>query len=377
MVDTARDISHGSPVKLLDSSLIAQIDAAASPPAMRVLIATDTWRPQVNGVVRSIEQMAFHARQFSATVELVTPFDFRTLPLPTYPEIRLALARPEAVARRIAAFAPTHIHIATEGPVGFATRAVCLRRGFPYSTSYHTRFPEYVSARIPIPQSWVYAVLRRFHGRAGSTLVATESLRDELLEHGFSNIRLWSRGVDATLFSPLKEAALDYPRPVFLYVGRLAVEKNLPAFLSLDLPGTKVVVGDGPARAELQRQFPQAHFLGTLTGEALATVYASADVFVFPSRTDTFGMVLLEALASGLPIAAFPVPGPKDVLGKSACGVLDEDLREAALAALKVSRARCRAFAERFRWEESARQFFAGVRAANGEREINVAALAP
>jgi len=343
---------------------------------MRVMIATDTWRPQVNGVVRSIEHMLQYAEAFGTMVQLITPFDFRTLPLPTYPELRLGLARPRAIARRIAAFAPTHIHIATEGPVGFATRAVCNRYGFPYSTSYHTRFPEYISARIPIPPSWIYGVLRRFHNGAGAVMVATATLRDELERNGFENIRLWSRGVDANLFNPLKEGAIDAKRPVFLYVGRLAVEKNLPAFLSLDLPGSKVVVGDGPARAELERQFPQARFLGTQTGEELARTYASADVFVFPSRTDTFGMVLLEALASGLPVAAFPVTGPQDVLGDSGCGVLDEDLRTAALAALKISRARCRAFAEQFRWEESARQFYEGVRAANGERAINVAVLA-
>ncbi len=343
---------------------------------MRALIATDTWLPQVNGVVRSIEQMVRHAGACGAAVELVTPFDFRTLPLPTYPEIRLALAWPGAIARRIAAIAPTHIHIATEGPVGFATRAVCVRHGLPYSTSYHTRFPEYVSARVPIPPAWVYRLLRRFHSRAGAVMVATEALREELVQHGFSNIRLWSRGVDATLFNPLKEDSLAHPRPIFLYVGRLAVEKNLPAFLSLDLPGTKLVVGDGPARAELERQFPQARFVGTLTGEPLAAIYASADVFVFPSRTDTFGMVLLEALASGLPVAAFPVTGPKDVLGTSGCGVLDDDLGRAAMAALEISRARCRAYAERFRWEESARQFFEGMRAANGATDIDVVALA-
>jgi glycosyltransferase involved in cell wall biosynthesis len=342
---------------------------------MRVLIATDTWRPQVNGVVRSIEHMMTHAERFDATIDIVDPSQFRSLPLPTYPELRLALARPAVVARKIAAFAPTHIHIATEGPVGYATRAVCLRHGFPFSTSYHTRFPEYVSARAPIPPGWVYAILRRFHRRSGAVMVATETLRDELVRHGFGAVRLWSRGVDTELFDPARRGALDADRPVFLYVGRLAVEKNVAAFLRLDLPGSKVVVGDGPARAELEREFPQARFLGTLTGEALATIYASADVFVFPSLTDTFGMVLPEALASGLPIAAFPVTGPKDVLGDSGCGVMHNDLRAAALAALDIPRARCRAFAESFRWEESARQFYASVCAANGDRIIDVRRL--
>ncbi len=344
--------------------------------SMRVLIATDTWHPQVNGVVRSIEQMVLHAEQFGATIAIIEPGQFRSLSLPTYPEIRLGLARPAVIARRIAAFRPTHIHIATEGPIGFASRWVCLRHGFPYSTSYHTRFPEYVSARLPIPESWVYRLLLRFHNAAGAMMVATAALRTELDQRGFKNIRLWSRGVDGTVFNPHKRGVLDAERPITLYVGRLAVEKDLPAFLSLDLPGTKFVVGDGPARQALERRFPQARFLGVLEGERLAQVYASADLFVFPSRTDTFGMVLLEALASGLPIAAFPVAGPRDVLTDSGCGILDNDLRMAALRALEIPRARCRVFAERFRWQESAREFFEGVLAANGSRSIDPASLA-
>jgi glycosyltransferase involved in cell wall biosynthesis len=342
---------------------------------MRLLIATDTWHPQVNGVVRSIEHMVRHAEQFGAAIALIEPGQFRSLPLPTYPEIRLGLARPSAIASRISEFKPTHIHITTEGPIGFASRWVCLRHRFPFSTSYHTRFPEYVSARVPVPERCVYWILRRFHNAAGAVLVATESLRHELAQRGFRNIRLWTRGVDPAVFHPHLRRSLDAKRPVSLYVGRLAVEKNLPAYLSLDLPGTKMVVGDGPARPALERAFPQARFLGTLEGEQLARAYASADLFVFPSRTDTFGMVLLEALASGLPIAAFPVTGPRDVLGDSGCGILDDDLQRAALKALDVPRARCRAFAEGFDWQESARQFFEGVQAANGRYNIDVAAL--
>lgn len=348
--------------------------AGAGDGPMRLLIATDTWRPQVNGVVRSIEHMAEHAPHFGAELRLATPFDFRSLPLPTYPEIRLALTWPAAVARRIAEFAPTHIHVATEGPVGYAARRACLANGWPFSTSYHTRFPEYVAARLPVPERWVYGLLRRFHNSGNAVLVATESLRAELAQHGFENIHLWSRGVDAGLFHPARRQPLGLTPPVFLYVGRLAVEKNLPAFLALDLPGTKLVVGDGPARQELESRFPQAHFVGPRSGVALAEFYASSDVFVFPSRTDTFGMVLLEALASGLPIAGFPVTGPSDVLGDSGCGVLEEDLRAAALGALDISRDRCRSYAERFRWHESARQFFGVVRAANGDCVIDVTA---
>jgi len=339
---------------------------------MRLLIATDTWRPQVNGVVRSIEHMADHAPRFGADVRLTTPFDFLSLPLPTYPEIRLALARATAIARRVVEFAATHIHIATEGPVGLAARRACLAHDWPFSTSYHIWFPEYVTARAPIPEHWVYRLLRRFHNTGDGVLVATEALRAELERHGFVNIHMWSRGVDTALFHPGRRRDLGLPGPIFLYVGRLAVEKNLPAFLSLDLSGSKLVVGDGPARQQLEARFPAARFVGAHTGEALAEYYASSDVFVFPSRTDTFGMVLLEALASGLPVAAFPVTGPRDVVADSGCGVLDEDLGRAALAALDISREGCRAYAANFRWEESARQFFEAVRAANGERVIDV-----
>ncbi|WP_372422511.1 glycosyltransferase family 4 protein [Salinarimonas chemoclinalis] len=337
---------------------------------MRLLVATDAWRPQINGVVRSIEQMIAHAPAFDAEIVLLTPLDFRSLPMPTYPEIRLALARPRAVARRIAALAPTHIHIATEGPIGLATRRICLTHGFAYTTSYHTRFPEYVSARAPVPERWVYRAIRRFHNAGSGIMVATDSLEAELVARGFVNVLRWGRGVDTTLFRPRETRVVDAPGPIFLYVGRVAVEKNLEAFLALDLPGTKVVVGDGPARADLERRYRGVRFLGARTGEALAEVYASADVFVFPSLTDTFGIVLLEALASGLPIAAYPVTGPLDVVGTSGCGVLDRDLSKAALAALEIPRDRCRAYGESFTWHESARQFFGNIREAAGDEPV-------
>ncbi len=328
---------------------------------MRLLVATDAWRPQINGVVRSLEQMASHAGAFGVEIAFVTPLDFRSVPMPTYPEIRLSLAWPGRLARMIDAFAPTHVHIATEGPIGLAARTICLSRGQRFTTSYHTRFPEYIAARTCIPESWSYHLIRRFHNAGSGVMVSTDSLERELAGRVFRNIMRWTRGVDTQLFRPRGRSVLDCEGPVFLTVGRVAVEKNLEAFLSLDLPGTKVVVGDGPARARLEQLYPRVRFLGTLTGEALAEVYASAHVFVFPSLTDTFGIVLLEALASGLPVAAYPVTGPMDVIGGSGCGVLDQDLGRAALAALAIDRGRCRALGERFTWRESARQFFSNI----------------
>ncbi len=328
---------------------------------MRVLIATDAWHPQINGVVRTLTSLAATAKQLGVTIDFLTPEGFASLPLPTYPNLRLALPGRFEIARRIEAAAPDAIHIATEGPIGFAARSYCLRRGRPFTTSYTTRFPEYISARAPIPEAWSYAVLRRFHAAAGVTMVSTASLAAALRRHGFDNLGTWTRGVDTALFAPDRALPLDLPRPIFLAAGRVAVEKNLEAFLSLDLPGSKVIVGSGPQEAELQRRFPQAHFLGARTGTELAGTIAAADVFVFPSLTDTFGVVQLEALACGVPVAAFPVTGPQDVIGGHPVGVLSDDLREACLAALKVPREACRAFALRHSWATSARQFIGHV----------------
>jgi glycosyltransferase involved in cell wall biosynthesis len=330
----------------------------------RLLIATDAWRPQINGVVRSLENVAAHGSAFDMEVKFLTPSDFWTMPLPGYGEIRLALTNQHLVAWNIEAYRPDFVHIATEGPIGLATRQACLSEGRLFTTSYHTRFPEYVAARVPIPTRLSYAVLRRFHNAAAGTMVSSPSLEKVLTQHGFRNLMRWSRGVDETLFRPRPKSVLDLPRPIFLFVGRLAVEKNIEAFLKLDLPGSKVVVGNGPQQARLAAAYPEAHFLGALAGEALAETYSSADVFVFPSLTDTFGIVLLEALASGLPVAAFPVTGPLDVIGNSGTGVLDHDLRAAALAALDIPRERCRAYATAFTWKESARQFFDNIRTA-------------
>ena len=343
---------------------------------MRLLIVTDAWHPQLNGVVRSVERMRACAAACGAEVMLLTPAEFRSVPLPGYPEIRLALARPADLARRIARLAPTHIHIATEGPLGLLTRHLCRRHGLPVTTCFHTRLPDYVRARLPIPTSWIWRLMRRFHNAGNGVMVATGSLARELGDRGFTNVIPWSRGVDTAAFNPAHRTDLGFERPVFLYVGRLAVEKGVDAFLDLDLPGTRLVVGDGPARGRLEAAFPEARFLGTRTGPELARIYASADVFVFPSRTDTFGMVLLEALASGLPIAAFPTSGPLDVVGTSGTGVLDSDLRRAALAALAIPRDRCRAHAKSFSWAVSARQFFANVRAGNRGLKLDCSVLA-
>jgi glycosyltransferase involved in cell wall biosynthesis len=329
---------------------------------MRILIATDAWRPQVNGVVSTLERMTQAASEFGARFEFLTPQGMWTAPVPTYPDIRIAITTPRRISRRIEAASPDHIHIATEGPIGWLTRRYCLKNKRIFTTSYHTRFPEYISARTGIPERLTYAGLRYFHAPSAAVMAPTPTIGADLARRGFERVRLWTRGVNHTLFHPRANRVLDLPRPIFLSVGRVAVEKNLEALLELDLPGSIVVVGDGPARAHLERRYPRAHFLGERQGEALADVYASADVFVFPSRTDTFGIVLIEAMASGLPVAAFPVPGPIDVVGPGA-GVLDEDLRAACLKALTIPREAAREYSLRYTWRESARQFLENIEA--------------
>jgi glycosyltransferase involved in cell wall biosynthesis len=323
---------------------------------MRILVATDAWHPQLNGVVRTLTMMAEAAEGFGVQISFLTPQSFRTFAMPSYPDLRLALPGPAKTAQLIEQAQPDSIHIATEGPIGLLVRRYCRKHRLSFSTSFHTRFPEYISARLPIPESWSWAALRRFHGPSQAVMAATPALAAELRARGFRNVVLWPRGVDARLFHP-REVDLGLPRPIFVCVGRVAVEKNLEAFLELDLPGTKLIVGDGPARASLARKYPQAVFLGARQGEELAQAYAAADVFVFPSRTDTFGLVLLEALASGLPVAAFPVTGPRDVIGTAPVGVLNDDLRIACLSALEVSPQACLAFAQKHTWEASARAF--------------------
>jgi glycosyltransferase involved in cell wall biosynthesis len=309
-------------------------------------------------VVRTLQRVRQECEGFGHQVEVISPEQFHTIRCPTYPEIRLALQPGRAIARRIELLRPDCIHIATEGPLGFAARRHCVRHRLPFTTSYHTRFPEYVHARFPVPLALGYAFMRRFHRPSSGVMVATSTIRDELEGRGFVNVRPWSRGVDTELFRPDHEPALDLPRPVYLYVGRVAVEKNLEAFLEVPLAsGSKLVVGDGPALARLEPKYPDVHFAGARHGIELARHYACGDVFVFPSRTDTFGLVLLEALASGLPVAAYPVPGPLDVIGDSGCGVLDHDLGRAMALALAIPRARCLEHAGRFSWRRCAEQF--------------------
>jgi glycosyltransferase involved in cell wall biosynthesis len=326
---------------------------------MRVLIATDAWHPQVNGVVRTLLSLSECLRGLGVTPLFLTPDGFPSIAVPTYPGLRCALPNPREVARRVEETAPDAIHIATEGPIGHIARRYCLAHGLPFTTSYTTRYPEYISARFPLPEALSYAYLRRFHAPARVTMVATKSLMAELAAKGFQHLGIWTRGVDTELFKPERAIALDMPRPRFVSVGRIAVEKNLEAFLGLDLPGSKIVIGHGPQEAELRRRFPRVTFLGQLEGKALAAHLAAADVFVFPSKTDTFGIVQLEALACGVPVAAFPVTGPRDVIAGNPIGVLDDDLSKACMGALGVSRAACRAFALTRTWEHSARQFLA------------------
>lgn len=324
-----------------------------------LLIVTDAWHPQINGVVRSIERTVEEMVARGWRVEMITPLDFRTWPMPGYEEIRLSLTTPGPVRQRIVAIDPDAIHIATEGPLGLWARNWCVKTGFPFTTAYHTQFPEYLRARLPVPLGASYRFLKWFHGPAAACLVGTPHLMGLLKARGFTNVALWQKGVDTALFTPGRRVPLDYPRPLFLYVGRVAVEKNIEAFLKLDLPGTKLVVGGGPSLETLRARYPQTVFLGPRQGEELAGIFASADVFVFPSRTDTFGLVLLEALASGTPVAAFPVTGPIDVIGTAPVGVLDEDLRAAALKALDIPRDACRDYALKFSWSHSIDQFLA------------------
>jgi glycosyltransferase involved in cell wall biosynthesis len=340
----------------------AGIGTAHDGQALKVLIVTDAWTPQVNGVVRTLEILGQDLTQLGHEVRYATPQGRLTVPMPTYPEIRLSLFPRRSLENEIRTFAPDAIHIATEGTLGLSARAICIKYGIPYTTSFHTRFPEYVRARFPfIPEETVYRFLRWFHAPARAMMVATPSLKREMESHGFKNLRIWSRGVDVTTFRPIADAKFDFEGPVFLYVGRVAIEKNVEAFLALDLPGTKVVIGDGPARAMLERKFPATRFLGQMTGETLVRAYAASDVFVFPSRTDTFGLVILEALACGVPVAAYPVQGPLDVVDGASIAALDEDLGTACRRALAIPRADCRAFALTRSWSACTQQFLSNL----------------
>lgn len=324
----------------------------------RVTIVTDAWRPQINGVVRTLSTVAAELERLGVVATVIGPDRFRTVPCPTYPEVRLALLPGRRLERLVRESRPDSLHVATEGPLGWAARALCRLRGWRFTTSFHTRFPEYLHARTRLPVGLSYAALRRFHNDGAATMVATESLHAELSGRGFTRLRRWSRGVDLALFTPEpRDPWAGLVRPVFACIGRVAVEKNIEAFLALDLPGSKVVVGDGPLLASLRRRFPDAHYTGARTGAALSASFAGADVKVFPSRTDTFGLVLLESLACGTPVAAYPVMGPRDILVDGITGGLDEDLRAACLRALSADRTMCRARAERYSWAACAKQF--------------------
>ncbi len=333
---------------------------------MRILLATDAWEPQVNGVVRTLSRVTEELRAMGHEVDVVSPEQFPTFPLPTYPEIKLAIGAYEPVQERFKQFEPEAIHIATEGPIGLAARRICLEWKLPFTTSYHTKFPEYVSARLPLPLAAGYTYMRWFHKPSGRLMVATPTMRDELAKHGFRNLSPWSRGVDTDIFKPREPGDADpfegLARPIFLNVGRVAVEKNIEAFASLDLPGTKVVIGDGPQREELAEKYPEVKFLGAKFGDELARYFGGADVFCFPSLTDTFGLVILEAMAAGVPVAAFSAPGPVDIIPGSNAGVLapgqTDGLQEACLACLDLDRVVVRKFAEKFSWRACAEEFF-------------------
>ncbi|MGI9523126.1 MAG: glycosyltransferase family 4 protein [Hyphomicrobiaceae bacterium] len=331
---------------------------------MRVLIATDAWRPQINGVVRTYERLAASAASFGVELTFLTPSEFRTFPCPTYPEIRLAIPGYHFIIERMACISPDAVHIATEGPIGWMIRRYCLQRAIPFTTAFHTRFPEYLSGRFGVPASWIYAIQRHFHNSAAGTMVASGSLTDELDKRGFQKLMPWTRGVDTNLFRPRNVRLFGRQSPVLLYVGRVAIEKNIEAFLSLPIVGTKVVVGTGPMLESLRSRYPEAHFTGKLTGTALAEAYASADAFVFPSCTDTFGIVLIEAMACGIPVAAYPVTGPLDNVIEGRTGALNNDLSAAVSQALQVDRGWVREHALNYSWENATRLFLANIETA-------------
>jgi glycosyltransferase involved in cell wall biosynthesis len=340
---------------------------------VRIVLATDAWHPQVNGVVRSLSMTAEELRRLGHCVEVIEPSRFATIACPTYPEIRLALGCARPIARLLDECQPDSIHISTEGPIGWATRSWCLKRGRHFTTAFHTRFPDYVSMRTKIPAEWVWKMMRRFHSAAERTFTATATLARELEEHGLSSTHHWPRGVDLDQFNPGVKphpAMMRLARPILLNVGRVAVEKNIGAFLDLGIAGSKVVVGSGPALEKMKLRYPDVSFLGPMQGAELASTYAAADVFVFPSRTDTFGLVNIEALACGLPVAAYPVPGPLDILGSAGRGVhggkwpigaLDEDLGAAIERALRADRNAAIREARHYSWEACTRSFVGGL----------------
>lgn len=343
---------------------------------MKIMIVTDAWEPQVNGVVRTLKQTMHELKKMGHEINMITPLEFNTIPCPTYPDISLSLFPGKKVRQKMESFSPDAIHIATEGPLGIAARAYAIKHRLPFTTAYHTRFPEYVKARTGIPLALTYKFLRWFHDPSLAVMAPTDVVVKDLEFYGFTNVVLWTRGVDLEVFKMQESKELDTSHPIFLYVGRVAVEKNIEAFLELKLPGSKWVVGDGPALAGLKAKYPEVNYLGVLQQEKLAKVYAAADVFVFPSKTDTFGLVLLEAMACGLPVAAYPVTGPIDVIGDSKAGAMNNDLREACLEALTIPREVARAHAEKFSWQVASEQFANHLRPVESHTTVKLASLA-
>ncbi len=329
---------------------------------MKIMIVTDAWEPQVNGVVRTLKQTMHELKKMGHEIAMITPLEFKTIPCPTYPDISLSLFPKKKVREKLNQFSPDAIHIATEGPLGIAARAYAMKHKLPFSTAYHTRFPEYVKARTGIPLAVTYKFLRWFHDPSQAIMAPTDIVVKDLQSYGFTNVVLWTRGVDLDIFKMQDSKELNTAHPIFLYVGRVAIEKNIEAFLELKLPGSKWVVGDGPALQQLKEKYQDVNYLGVLQQEKLAAVYAAADVFVFPSKTDTFGLVLLEAMACGLPVAAYPVTGPIDVIGSSGAGAMHDDLRTACLSALNIPRDIARSHAEKFSWEAASLQFFSHLK---------------
>ena len=330
---------------------------------MKILIVTDAWEPQVNGVVRTLKMTQRELMKLGHQVVFLTPLDFKSIPCPTYPEISLALASTKEVKGVIESIQPDCLHIATEGPLGWSARRIAIQKGWAFTTAYHSRFPEYVNARFKIPISWTYALLRKFHNKGVYNLTPTPAIVEDLRSRGFNNPKLWTRGVDKEIFTPIgpKQSRQSTDRPVFLHVGRLAVEKNVDEFLKLDLPGEKWVAGDGPERARLEKTYQDVRWFGVLDGLTLASLYRSADVFVFPSVTDTFGLVMLESMSCGTPVAAYPVPGPIDVVQDQVSGALNKDLKAACMSALKMSRTDVYQHSLNFSWEKASQQFLSSL----------------
>lgn len=353
---------------------------------MRILVATDAWHPQVNGVVRSLDMTVNCLRTAGHDVDVIEPSRFRTIACPTYPEIRLAIGCGRKIAKLLDEMQPDRIHVSTEGPIGWAVRNWCVKHDRHFTTAFHTRFPDYVSIRTGLPAEWIWKIMRRFHGAAERTFTATATLAAELKAHGIAHTHHWPRGVDLTQFNPSvasHPALAGLPRPILLNVGRVAVEKNIAAFLDCEVEGSKVVAGDGPALAALRARYPDVLFLGAKYGAELSSVYAGADVFVFPSRTDTFGLVNIEAMACGLPVAAYPVPGPADILGpeergmhggKTRIGALDADLGKAIRRALTGSRDAAAAEAALYSWERCTDLFLGGLAVSAVDQELAEAA---